>query len=535
MESILDSLNPEQREAVTLTEGPLLVIAGAGSGKTRVITHRIAHLVRELNVPPWGIFAATFTNKAAGEMRHRVGAMLPGYETARLTVATFHSICVSILRREASAAGLGPRFTIADDTDQLALIKDCLRDLDIPNSRIKPEEIRNWIAKAKLHAASAAEVRAAVCRTGAPENAAALYAPEELREALAAELIEDRMNVFSAYESRLAQSNAVDFDDLLIKVVRLFRERVDILRLYQDRWHYLLVDEYQDTNRVQCELVRLLAGERRNLCVVGDEDQSIYSWRGAEIENILNFPNEYPGTRIVRLEQNYRSRQTILHAAEAVIEHNTQRHGKKLWSERGEGEPITLIEGMSERDEAAQVVETIRRLHDQAGVPYRDIAVFYRINALSRLFEDFLRESKINYRVIGGVRFYDRMEIKDLLAYLKLIVNPVDGLSLTRIVNKPRRGIGDKTLTRLFNEASKKGVSLWQQMMSASGDEEIPKKSRAGIADLLAKIDRWRDLSQNRTPVELLDAVLRDTGYEESLGSERDLETLSRLENIGEL
>ncbi len=534
--SILTPLNPAQREAVTTTEGPLLVIAGAGSGKTRVITHRIAYLVRECGVHPWEIFAATFTNKAAAEMRHRIGALLPGLETARLTVATFHSICVSILRREAPHAGLTSRFTIADDTDQMALIKDCLRDLEIPASRIKPDEIRNWISRAKIHMAKADEARSAL---EAPAQVRAQMNADprigELRQALNNDRVQDFVRVYAAYEARLALSNAVDFDDLLLKVVRLYQEQPDILRMYQDRWQFFLVDEYQDTNGVQCELMRLLASRERNICVVGDEDQSIYSWRGAEIENILNFDKEYEGTRIVRLEQNYRSTETILQAADAVIAHNKQRHAKTLWSERGMGEPIAIIEGMDEREEAAKVVDTVKKLHRQLDVPYRDIAIFYRVNALSRLFEDFLREAKIQYRVVGGVRFYDRMEIKDLLAYLRLIANPLDGLSLTRIINKPRRGIGEKTLTKLFSDAARNGTPIWMHLQAAVESDELSRKAKAGIAGLLALMERWREMSVNHSPAELLDAILKDTGYEEDLGDPRAMETLSRLENIAEL
>jgi len=393
-ESILDKLNPEQRAAVVATEGPLLVIAGAGSGKTRVITHRIAYLVRECNVPPWGVFAATFTNKAAEEMRHRIGVMLPGYETARLTVSTFHSICVSILRREAHHAGLTNRFTIADDTDQMALIKSCLKEMDIPVSRIKPEDVRNWIAKAKLLMADPDTVRDAIFSAIPQEREHALYSQLEVRQELAKDLSAELVDLYLKYEMRLAQSNAVDFDDLILKVVRVFQQKPEVLADYHERWQYFLVDEYQDTNRAQCELVRLLASRSRNLCVVGDEDQCIYSWRGAEIENILNFPKEYEGAQVVRLEQNYRSTQTILKAAESVIAHNRQRHGKHLWSEQGDGDPVAVIEAMDEREEAAQVVDAIRRL-SSLGVPYRDMAIFYRVNALSRLFEDFLRESRI--------------------------------------------------------------------------------------------------------------------------------------------
>lgn len=511
--SILEHLNPEQREAVTTTTGPLLVIAGAGTGKTRVITHRIAYLIEEAGVPPWKIFASTFTNKAAEEMRRRIESLVPGYEAARITIGTFHSICVSILRREASHVGLEPRFTIADDTDQKALVKDILKTLDIPKALLTPQDALGHIGRAKV----------------------LMVSPAEAARDYLADWGEEAVRVYEEYEKRLAQSNAVDFDDLLLKVVELFQSKPEVLEQYQDRWEYFLIDEYQDINKVQYEFVRSLASREGNLCVVGDEDQSIYSWRGAEVDNILNFSSEFEGTEIIRLEQNYRSSETILRAANAVISNNSNRLGKNLWSGRGTGEPISLVVGENEREEAALVVDTIYRLKRAVGIPYSNVGIFYRVNALSRLYEDYLRERAIPYRVVGGVRFYDRMEIKDLLAYLRVIINPVDGISLMRIINKPRRGIGEKTLTQMTTGAAKNNVPLWAYLKEALADDKLAKKAKAGVTNLLTMIEGWRERLETDSPKQILDAVIHDTRFEESLGAEGALETLSRQENMREL
>ena len=513
---LLDSLNPQQREAVVTSDGPLLVIAGAGSGKTRVITYRIAYLIRRHGVAPWQIFAATFTNKAAEEMRHRVGKLIPGAEAGRLSISTFHSLCVGLLRREAQHAGLDSRFTICDDTDQMALIKDCLKNLEIPTSQVKPEQLQSWIAAAKIR----------------------MMDPEQAARDLTGDYSPAFGHVYKLYQERLLANNAVDFDDLILHVVRIFQNHPEVLEHYQDRWRYLLVDEYQDTNRVQFEFIRLLASKHGNICVVGDEDQSIYSWRGAEIENLLQFPNLFPGTRIVRLEQNYRSTETVLRAASAVIAHNRQRLGKELWSERGQGEPITMITGYSERDEAAQVVDTMRFLHRLFGTRYADMAIFYRVNALSRAYEDQLRQAGIPYRVIGGIKFYDRAEIKDLLAYLRICVNPRDGVAMTRIINKPARGIGDKSLSKIFNDAVVKGVSLFEAVVGSVESESgasVSKKALGGLTVFVRQIRAWNEMVETHPSHEILQRVIDDTGYLEALGEGNDLETISRRENVGEL
>lgn len=510
---VLDALNPAQREAVTTLEGPVLVNAGAGSGKTRVITHRIAYLVQRAHVPPWRIFAATFTNKAAEEMKRRLAALLPGLEAARLSIGTFHSLCVSILRREAAAVGLSPRFTILDESDQLALLKDCMRALESSLGGAQPREALARIGEAKTEMLAPADVR---------------------RDRLAA-WGEPMVEVFERYEAALQANNAVDFDDLLLKTVRLFETEPSVLSQYRDRWRYVLVDEYQDINRVQFELIRLLAGDEGNLCVVGDEDQSIYSWRGAAIENILEFPERFPRPRIIRLEQNYRSTGVILEAANHVISRNRSRLGKNLWSSRGAGEPITLVVGADEREEAALVVETLRWLRSVCGLRYRDMAIFYRINALSRLFEDMLRRARIPYRVVGGPRFYDRAEIKDLIAYLRLIVNPHEGLSLARVINRPRRGIGEKSFSQIVSGADERGLLIWDYLPEALKAGILPKKAAAGLTDLIEAIGRWRGLAGDERPGGLLRRVLDETGYEAALGDPRSLEGLTRRENVAEL
>jgi DNA helicase-2/ATP-dependent DNA helicase PcrA len=516
--TLLSVLNPQQHEAVTTSDGPLLVAAGAGSGKTRVITHRIAWLIGERDVPPWQIFAATFTNKAAEEMRSRIATLLPGSDLARLTVSTFHSICVGILRREAALAGLSPRFTICDDTDQMALIKDCLRNLGESGSTgLRPEQVRAWIGDAKVK----------------------MFEPEEARREMPHDAGPLCATVYEQYQQRLQANDAVDFDDLILHVVRIFRNHAETLAAYQDRWRYLLIDEYQDTNRVQFELIRLLADKYRNICVVGDEDQSIYSWRGAEIENLLRFPELFGGAGVVRLEQNYRSTETILQAADHVIAHNTQRMAKTLWSERGAGEPITMIVGASEREEAARVIDTIQWLRKLQGRNYSSMAIFYRVNALSRGFEDQLRQRGIPYRVIGGIKFYDRAEVKDLLAYLRLCVNPRDSIAMARIVNRPTRGIGRKSLDEITNESVRRNVSLWDVMQAVRRKEKdapaVSGKARAGISDLTQRVEEWGAWARNHTPAQVLDKILRETNYEESLGSDRDLEAVTRRENIAEL
>ncbi|MGE3621510.1 MAG: ATP-dependent helicase, partial [Acidimicrobiia bacterium] len=414
--SLLHGLNPIQREAVTHHEGPLLVVAGAGSGKTRVLTHRIAHLIRDHGVSPFEILAITFTNKAADEMKSRVGALV-GPVAEKMWVSTFHSACVRILRRDAERLGYPRAFTIYDQADANRLTGYVIRDLGLDPKRFPPRQVHAVVSAAKNEHVDA-DAYAARAQMGFEKKVAEVY-----RE----------------YQSRLARAGAMDFDDLLGMTVTLFQRCPDVLEHYQRRFRYVLVDEYQDTNRVQNELVLLLTREHRNVCVVGDQDQSIYRFRGADIRNIVEFETAFPDTTVLVLEQNYRSSQTILDAANAVIANNLGRKPKELWSDRGDGHPIVRFHGEDEVDEAQYVVREMSRLHDEGDLRWSDVAVFYRTNAQSRVLEEQLTRVGIPYTVVGGTRFYDRREIKDALAYLKAAVNPSDEVSVKRVINEPKR------------------------------------------------------------------------------------------------
>ncbi|MCX7013190.1 MAG: exodeoxyribonuclease V subunit gamma, partial [Candidatus Sumerlaeota bacterium] len=510
---ILENLNPRQREAVATTDGPLLVIAGAGSGKTRVITHRIAYLIHEKGVPAWQIFAATFTNKAAREMRDRLARLVDPSAMARLSVSTFHSFCAALLRREAEKAGLSKRFTILDETDQRGVVKACMARLEIDPKRLTPEQALDRIGQAKIR----------------------LLGPEESAELFTSGPVEDYVNIYVEYERMLTANNAVDFDDLLLKVIRLFESNAETRAHYQERYQHLLVDEYQDTNYAQFRLVELLAGRSGNLCVVGDEDQSIYSWRGADINNLLDFQKVFPAARLVRLEQNYRSTKTILSAAHAVIEHNKERLGKELWTDGPQGESIVVFSAASSLSEADFVVEQVRKLRRAEGVRYSEMAVFFRINALSRAVEDRLRAENIPYRVVGGIRFYDRLEIKDMLAYLQAVAAPEASLALARILNKPKRGIGDKSLRELERHALEQGLTLNEAIRRDEALALVPKKARGALQEFAKQLDVWREKVDAIPLRQLVEMILDDTEYIESLGDPTSLEAITRTENIEEL
>jgi DNA helicase-2/ATP-dependent DNA helicase PcrA len=510
---LLSSLNPQQREAVTAVNGPLLVIAGAGSGKTRVITHRIAYLIMECNVPAWSIFAATFTNKAAEEMKHRIFALLSLPPRTPLYIATFHSLCATILRREAHKIGLSNRFLICDETDQLALIKDCCKLLKLTPDDVAPQHIQWVINQAKIRM-----LEPSALSSFAPARQSDLYS-----------------QLYALYQHKLRENDAVDFEDLILYVVRLFESDPETLAEYQNRYRYILVDEYQDTNLLQYLLVKALAASHRNICVVGDEDQSIYSWRGAELSNLLDFQKTFPDARLIRLEQNYRSTQNILTAAAHVISNNTQRLGKQLWTEREIGRPLMLIVGSTERDEAMLVVNTIEQLHLEETIPYSHMAIFYRQNSLSRNFEDHLRARNIPYQVIGGIRFYDRAEIKDLIAYLKVVANPNASLSLQRILNKPRRGIGERTLQQVQDFAHAHNLTLNEALRQCCKDSRLPAAAVKRINAFLDQLTQWQDQAQQRDPYELLQTILEDTHYIESLGDQKSLEVVIKTDNIQEL
>jgi DNA helicase-2/ATP-dependent DNA helicase PcrA len=506
----LADLNPAQREAVLATEGPVLVVAGAGSGKTRVLTYRIAHLVATVGVKPQEILAITFTNKAAGEMRERLEGVV-GDMARTMWVMTFHSACGRILRREAPRLGYRSNFTIYDQADQVRLAKQCLEELDRDPKRFVPRGIHAQISNAKN----------------------LLVTPDDYKARVSSFYDQTVADVYELYQRRLFASNAVDFDDLLMLTVQVLERFPEAQKKWQKAFRYVLVDEYQDTNHAQYRLLQLLAGEHRNVFAVGDPDQSIYAFRGADIRNIMEFERDFGGARQIALEQNYRSTNSVLRAANAVISENRERKPKNLWSELGEGDPVRVVEVEDEHAEARFVASEIAGLVDE-GFAGSEIAVFYRTNAQSRVVEDVLVRQDIAYQVIGGPKFYERAEIKDAIAYLQVVDNPFDAISLTRIANRPRRGIGDASLARLQTYADSQRLSLWEAL-------EHPEEAGCGGAPLRA-IDRFRTLMQSsmagalELPVpELLERVLEQSGYLDALEAERTIEAQGRIENLMEL
>lgn len=517
--SLLDELNPQQREAVETAEGPVLVLAGAGSGKTRVITYRVSHLVTERGVPPSAILAVTFTNKAAAEMRNRVNALLAGGARPAISppwIATFHSICVRMLRRDIDKAfpEFSRDFTIYDDDDQLRAVKQCINDLHLENRLSQPRQVLSAISSAKNRGLRPQSM------TGDGRWRAGSNREEIAR-------------VFEVYETRLRESNALDFDDLLLKTTEMLRAVPEIREHYNERFHYVLVDEYQDTNGPQFHLVRLLTERRKNLCVVGDDDQSIYRWRGADISNILNFEQHYPSARVIRLEQNYRSTQSILDLAGVVIRRNQSRKGKELWTANGKGSKVRLYMAASGDDEARFVAEMIRRhLNEDAGAHF---AVLYRANSQSRLFEEALRNSGLAYNIVGGYSFYERAEIRDIAAYLRVMLNPHDSMALVRIINAPARGIGKTTLDRMISLAHLRSCSLWEALIEISRSTELATRSQAALAAFLDLIERCREKTGNLTLPELVKYVLTETRYVQALQEERSADAEGRLLNLEEL
>ncbi|MBI2524484.1 MAG: UvrD-helicase domain-containing protein [Candidatus Rokubacteria bacterium] len=509
-EAILGPLNPVQREAVMATRGPLLVLAGAGSGKTRVIAHRIAYLLGVEGVPPRHVLAVTFTNKAAEEMRRRVEELVLPAGIRPPLIATFHSTCVRLLRAHASRVGLAPSFVIYDEEDRLTLVREAMRELGVDERELTPAAAVHRISHAKNQMLPVEEVER-VARTPREERLASLY---------------------RLYEGRLRGIGAVDFDDLLLLGVRLFETAPDTLAWYRELWQHVLVDEYQDTNRAQYRMVRLLTQEHRNLCVVGDPDQSVYRWRGADLRNILDFEKDFPDCRVVALEQNYRSTKRILRMASAVIEHNTARKDKGLWTENAEGEAATVYRAWDETEEAAFVARAIRDLRGR-GAEYRDVAVFYRTNAQSRVLEDALRRASIPHLIVGGVRFYERREIKDVLAYLRLAVNQRDDVAFRRAVAAPSRGIGRTTLDRLDAMARRSGMGLLAAC--AELPPEIAARPRQGLRDFARLAARLQERRAALPLPAFIDEVLGSTGYRAALKAEGTAEADARLENLEEL
>jgi DNA helicase-2/ATP-dependent DNA helicase PcrA len=517
MTDLLSSLNARQREAVEATEGPLLILAGAGSGKTRVITVRIAYLISEKHVPPYNILAVTFTNKAAQEMRERVKQLLEGrrLESAPL-VSTFHSLCVRMLRRdiEKLEEGYTRSFTIYDQDDSGRVVKSCIKDLGYDDQRLGARQTQGAISHAKNSGLDA------------DAYAARAESHDEKRAAIA--------SVFRRYEERLVNNNALDFDDLLIKTVKLLRKREDVRDYYNERFRYILVDEYQDTNSLQFALIHFLTQKQQNICVVGDESQSVYRWRGADITNILNFEEHYPAAKVIKLEQNYRSTQTILDAADAVIKNNTERKEKTLWTANPAGAPLRYYQAMDAEGEArfvAAKIEDHRRLD-----PKTRAAVLYRTNAQSRLFEEALRRAGLAYNIVGGFSFYERAEVRDVVSYLKLALNPHDSIALMRVVNTPTRGLGKQTLDELDRRAKDYGVSLWEAIgIITEQPEGFSPRASAALKKFQTIIEGLVARAQKEHASEVVKAAILDTGYADALNAENTEEAESRIENLKEL
>ena len=511
-DALLEGLNDPQRRAVLYRGGPLLVVAGAGSGKTRALTHRVAHLIATGDALPWEVLAITFTNKAADEMRERLVKLI-GPVAQRMWVSTFHAACVRMLRAHADRLGYLRSFSVYDDTDSRRLVEHLLKELNIDAKKLPARSVQAAISGAK----------------------AELTGPEDLKER-ARSIYERRIaDVYVEYQSRLFTASAMDFDDLLLLTVRLLRSFPEVLESYQRRFKHVLVDEYQDTNRAQNEIVLLLGAQHHNVTVVGDTDQAIYGWRSADIRNILEFEETFPDAAVIPLEQNYRSTKTILDAANAVIANNTTRVPKELWTAGDAGVPLTRYRAEDEYDEAAWVVSEMARLHEEKGLAYRDIAVFYRTNAQSRTFEEELVREGISYRVVGGTRFYDRREVKDILAYLRVLTNPSDEVSARRIVNVPRRGVGDSSVDRLVAWARAQSRSFGDALEHA-GEAGLTARAAKGVDSLrrlLAELGAMKDSGAG--PGELVEAVAQRTGYRAELEAAETLEAIARLENIAEL
>lgn len=508
----LDTLNPAQREAVEKTEGPVLILAGAGSGKTRVLTTRIGHLIEDKGVQPANILAITFTNKAANEMRERVEETLES-DASDMWISTFHSCCVRILRKDINRIGYNRSFVIYDSADQVTLVKDCLKELNLNDKVFEPKMIISTISGAKDK----------------------LYDPKQFK---AMHMNDNRMSkiadVYALYQDRLKRNSALDFDDLISKTVELFREHEDVLDFYRNRFRYIMVDEYQDTSRAQYELVRLLAQGHQNICVVGDDDQSIYGWRGADIRNILEFERDYDDVHVIKLEQNYRSTQIILDAANYLIKNNIERKRKKLWSEKKEGELIKIQLAETEVDEAEFVANTISTMVRTGERSYKDFAVLYRANAQARPVEDALNRAQIPYNIYGGTKFYERKEIKDMVAYLRVIQNPQDDISLKRIINVPRRGIGLRTIEKIEDRASLKEESLYSVLIDIDGNSDISRKAKASINGFVDIMSTFRSLKQIYPASKMIEKVMDITGYLDELEKDKSEESQDRIENLKE-
>ena len=511
---IIEKLNPAQRQAVENTEGPVLILAGAGSGKTRVLTTRIGYLMEDKGVKAENILAITFTNKAANEMRERVEETLEGTDTKEMWITTFHSCCVRILRKSINKIGYNRSFVIYDSPDQITLIKDCMRELDISDKAFDPKYVLSCISNAKDK----------------------LYSPKKYIKLNEGDISKTKVGeIYELYQDRLKRNSALDFDDLIMKTVELFNECPEILDFYRNKFKYIMVDEYQDTSKAQYELIKLLAKQHQNICVVGDDDQSIYGWRGADIRNILEFERDYDNVKIVKLEQNYRSTQVILDAANHVISNNTERKRKKLWSDKKEGQLIKIQLAENEIEEGDFICNTINFMKKYEDRDYKDFAVLYRANAQARSVEDALNRAGIPYNIYGGIKFYERKEIKDIIAYLRVIQNPQDDISLKRIINVPRRGIGLRTIEKIEDRASLKEESIYSVLIDIEDNSDISRKARASISEFVDLMSTLRSFTEVYTVSQLIEKVLDVTGYKDELLKEKNNEGQDRLENLEEL
>ncbi|MEH7451769.1 DNA helicase PcrA [Gottfriedia acidiceleris] len=509
-EELLQGLNPMQKEAVKTVDGPLLIMAGAGSGKTRVLTHRIAYLLGEKGVAPWNILAITFTNKAAREMRERIFNLV-GKDAEDIWVSTFHSMCVRILRRDIDRIGFNRSFSILDTTDQLTVIKNILKEKNLDSKKFDPRSILGSISSAKNELQTAADYSRDA------------FTPFE-------KVVGE---IYASYQDRLRKNHSLDFDDLIMMTINLFERVPEVLQYYQRKFQYIHVDEYQDTNHAQYKIVKLLAEQFKNICVVGDSDQSIYRWRGADISNILSFEKDYDKAQVILLEQNYRSTQTILDAANAVITNNSNRKAKKLWTENGQGTPIHYFRAASEQDEGYFVAGKLAEWKKEGVHQYGDVAILYRTNAQSRAMEEVLVKSNIPYKMVGGVKFYDRKEIKDILAYLRFIANPDDEISFSRIINVPKRGVGAASVDKIINYSIMNDLSL-SDTLEQIDFVGLSGKITKAIGDFHAMAKNWQQMLDYLSVTELVEEVLDKTGYIQVLKDENTIESASRIENIEE-
>lgn len=506
-------LNPEQYEAATTIDGPLLILAGAGSGKTRVLTYRIGHMIKDLGIYPSQILAITFTNKAAGEMKERVKNLV-GNEAENMWVSTFHSCCVRILRREIEKIGFNKNFAIYDTYDQKTLIKQCMKELNINDKEITDKEIISKIG-------------------GLKDN---LISPEQYKNENERNYRLNKIaDVYMLYQKKLKASNALDFDDLIFKTVDLFKKNNDVLEFYQRKFKYIMVDEYQDTNMSQYELVRLLSNGHKNICVVGDDDQCIYEWRGANIQNILDFEKDYPGTKVIKLEQNYRSKGNILNAANDVISHNINRTSKVLRTDSESGDKIKIFRASSDIEEGKFIADEIIKLKENDDMRYSDFAVLYRTNAQSRIFEDIFIKNAIPYRIIGGLKFYDRKEIKDILAYLKLINNPLDDISLKRIINVPRRNIGETTVDKVQEFANSMDECLYSALLDIDDLPGFTTRAMSSIKKFVSLINSFIRTKDEVNVSKIIEEIIETTGYLNELKNSNEADDISRIENLQEL